>query len=145
MNVNHLTDDELIDYVIKYDDDPIRVRLATYMERKPGAIIDDLERAGMDETFCTFKSKVTYTEYLPGEYINHLEGEIEYIEEQLKEAQDELYKLETRTVAILIEDLSNQLRKAEFRNKQIESEREAAKKNEQIMKEKLDMWTILNR
>lgn len=145
MNLSHLTDDELIDYVVKHDDDPIRVRLATYMQRKPGAIIDDLGRAGMDETFCTFKSKVTYTEYLPGEYISHLEGEIEYIEEQLKEAQDELYKLQTRTVATLIEDLSAQLSKAEFRNRHLESEREAAKKNEQIMKEKLDMWAILNR
>ena len=37
-----LTDEELIDRVIKFSDDPEKIQLATYMERIKGAIIDDL-------------------------------------------------------------------------------------------------------
>ena len=76
-----MTDNELIDYTIKFDTDPVRVRLATYMDRHPGAILDDLERAGMDETHCTFRSEENGNTYLPGQYISHLENEIEYLHE----------------------------------------------------------------
>ena len=89
----NMTDNELIDYTIKFDNDPVRVRLATYMDRHPGAILDDLERAGMDQTDCTFRDKDTCNDYLPGQYISHLEDEIDYLEEKLAEAYKEIEAL----------------------------------------------------
>ena len=145
MNLNHLTDNELLDHIIKYDEDPVRVRLATYMERVPGAIIDDLEFAGMDPTFCNFRSIVNHSEYHPGMYISHLETEVEYLQDRIGELHEELEKLKARTVLDLMEELKNQIRSAEFSAREAIRERDKAQENESLMKHKLDMWALLNR
>jgi hypothetical protein len=141
----NMTDNELIDYTIKFDNDPVRVRLATYMERHPGAILDDLERAGMDETFCTFKSKITYTEYLPGQYINHLENEVDYLQEQLAEALEEIEKMKPMRVSELIAQLREQVLTERHGRERAEQSRHEAHQEREDMKNKLDMWAILNR
>jgi hypothetical protein len=141
----NMTDNELIDYTIKFDNDPVRVRLATYMDRHPGAILDDLERAGMDETFCTFRSVVTCTEYLPGQYISHLENEIEYLQEQLKQAHDEIEEMKPMKVSELIEQLRQGITTEKFMREREERKRWEAEKEREEMKQKLDMWAILNR
>jgi hypothetical protein len=144
MDMN-MTDNELIDYTIKFDNDPVRVRLATYMDRHPGAILDDLERAGMDETFCTFRSVVTCTEYLPGQYISHLENEIEYLQEQLKQAHDEIEEMKPMKVSELIEQLRQGITTEKYMREREERKRYEAQKERDDMKNKLDMWAILNR
>ena len=141
----NMTDNELIDYTIKFDNDPVRVRLATYMDRHPGAILDDLERAGMDETFCTFRSVVTCTEYLPGQYISHLENEIEYLQEQLKQAHDEIEEMRPMKVSELIEQLRQGITTEKYMREREERKRYEAQKERDEMKDKLDMWAILNR
>lgn len=145
MNLNNLSDNELIDYIIKHDNDPIRVRLATHMQRIAGAIIDDLERAGMDETFCEFRSVVTEGKYLPGQYISHLEGEIEYLNLQREQDAKEIQELQARTIMDLISELKQDIKSAEWAKQEAYKERNAARENENRMKEKLDMWAILNR
>lgn len=144
MNLNHLTDDELIDHVIKYDDDPVRVRLATHMQRVAGAIIDDLVHAGMDETWCEFRSVVTSGMYHPGAYIRHLEDEIDYLNMQAMQTQKELDELKARTVMDLIVELKNQIKTAEWCAQEARREQEKAQENEKLMKDKLNMWTTLN-
>jgi predicted RNase H-like nuclease (RuvC/YqgF family) len=141
----NMTDNELIDYTIKFDNDPVRVRLATYMDRHPGAILDDLERAGMDETFCTFRSIVTETEYLPGQYITHLEGEISYLQEQLDEAYKEIEELKPMKVSELIEHLRQEITTEKHLYQQANRSRYEAEQKCEEMKNKLDMWAILNR
>ena len=141
----NMTDNELIDYTIKFDNDPVRVRLATYMDRHPGAILDDLERAGMDETFCTFRSVVTETEYLPGQYISHLEDEIRYLQEQLNQALDEIEEMKPMKVSELIEQLRQGITTEKYMREREESRRYEAQKECDEMKNKLDMWAILNR
>lgn len=145
MNLNHLTDNELIDYVIKHDSDPIRVRLATHMQRVVGAIIDDLELAGMDDTYCEFRSVVTEGRYLPGQYISHLEGEIEYLNMQREQDAKEIQELKARTIMDLIAELKQDIKSAEWAKDEAYKERNQARENESRMKEKLDMWAILNR
>jgi len=144
MNLNHLTDNELINYIIKFDNDPIRVRLATHMQRVAGAIIDDLVFAGMDETYCEFRSVVTESMYHPGGYIRHLEDEIEYLNEQAMQTQKELNELKARTVMDLIVELKQNIKTAEWGMKEAYREKERAEENERLMKNKLDMWTTLN-
>jgi len=145
MNLNHLTDNELIDYIIKYDDDPIRVRLATHMQRVAGAIIDDLERAGMDETFCEFRSVVTEGKYLPGQYISHLEGEIEYLNLQREQDAKEIQELQARTIADLIQELNQQITTEKYSTRIAREEKYEAEEKARVATEKLDMWAILNR
>ena len=140
-----MTDNELIDYTIKFDNDPVRVRLATYMDRYPGAILDDLERAGMDEVHCTFRDKDTCNDYLPGQYISHLENEIEYLHEQLKEAHDEIEELKPMSVSELIATLRQEILAEKYSKERAEQKRWEAEKDREEMKNKLDMWAILNR
>lgn len=145
MNLNHLTDNELIDYVIKYEDDPVKIRLATYMDSYPGAILDDLEHAGMDPTFCNFRSIINDSEYLPGQYITHLEEEVRYLQEQLYEAQKEIEELKPMSVAELIATLRQETLAEKYRKEDAERKRWQAEKEKEDMKSKLDMWAILNR
>lgn len=145
MNLNHLTDDELIDYVIKHDDDSVRVKLATVMQRTKGSIIDSLVDAGMDETFCEFRSVVNEGMYHPGQYINHLENEVEYLQGQINNLYKELENLKARTIMDLIVELKQEIRTAEFVRDEAIRDRRYAEENEAKMKSKLDMWTILNR
>ena len=145
MNISNLSDNELIEYVIKHDDDPVRIRLATYMDRHPGAILDDLERAGMDETHCTFRDKDTCNDYLPGQYIIHLEGEISYLQEQLDQAYKEIEELKPMSVSELIEQLRQEITTEKFMRQAAERSRHNAHQEREEMKNKLDMWAILNR
>lgn len=145
MNINNLSDNELIDYVIKHDTDPIRVRLATHMQRTKGAIIDDLERAGMDETFCEFRSIVNENTYHPGDYIRHLENEIDYLNNKADQDAKEIRALQSRTIMDLIAELKQDIKSAEWARQEAYRERNQARENESRMKEKLDMWAIMNR
>lgn len=145
MNLNHLSDNELIDHIIKYDSDPIRVRLATHMQRVAGAIIDDLVYAGMDEVWCNFRSVVNDGQYLPGEYIRHLENEIVYLSDQATQNLKEIEELKARTVMDLIAELKQEIKTAEWSMREAYRERNVAVEEREQMKHKLDMWAILNR
>ena len=145
MNLNYLSDNELIDHVIKHDSDLVRVRLATHMQRVAGAIIDDLERAGMDPTYCNFRSIVNENKYLPGDYISHLENEIEYLNQQREQDAKEIHELQARTIMDLIAELKQDITTAERNAERAHKERRDAQSREEDMKNKLDMWTIMNR
>lgn len=135
-----MTDNELIDYTIKFDNDPVRVRLATHMQRVQGAIIDDLIEAGMDDTWCTFENT-----YHPGQYIRHLENEIDYLQEQLDEALKEIEELKPMKVSELIQQLRQEITTEKYYRQQADKSRYEAHQEREEMKSKLDMWATLNR
>jgi hypothetical protein len=141
--MNHLTDKELIDYTIKFSDDPVKVRLATVMERVTGAIIDDLVDAGMHETWCTFTSEYG-GDYHPGRYITHLEDEIRIRDEELQQLRDELKEQKARTIADLIQELNQEIRTQQFMIKEATAESIRAKQERDLAKDKLSMWAKLN-
>jgi len=141
--MNHLTDKELIDYTIKFSDDSEKVRLATAMERITGAIIDDLEDAGMDPTFCTFRSEWG-GEYHPGRYITLLEDEIRIRDEDILQLRKELEEQKARTIADLIGELKQEIKTANWMAEEARRDRDKAEGDRAIMKDKLSMWTKLN-
>jgi hypothetical protein len=145
MELNHLTDNELIDHIIKYDEDPVRVRLATHMQRVSGAIIDDLLDAGMDDTWCNFHSVVNGGEYHPGAYIRHLENEIEFLQNEVNQNLKEIKNLQARTVMEVFAELKQEIKTVEWCRDEAYRDREKAQENEKIMKHKLNMWAELNR
>lgn len=138
-----LTDKELIDYTIKFSDDPEKVRLATVMERVTGEIINDLVDAGMDETFCTFRSEWG-GDYHPGRYIMLLEDEIRIRDEDIIQLRKELEEQKARTIVDLIEELKQEIKTAEWCAQEARRERDHAEADRQLMKSKLKMWTTLN-
>jgi hypothetical protein len=138
-----LTDHELIDYVIKHSTDPEKIQLATYMERLKGAIIDDLEDAGMDTTYCTFKTEWG-GDRLPGQYITHLEEEIRIRDDTIIELTAELEERKSLTLAGMIAELKQEIHTANY---VAEEARREARKAEEAMykaKDKLSMWAKLN-
>lgn len=142
MKFNHLTDDELVKYVIKLDDDPIRLRLATYMERIKGAIIDDLHDAGMDETYCVFRGEWG-GDYLPGQYIKHLEEDLRIAYDELHQLREELKEQKARTVAELIAELRQEITTQGYMRREAELAKGRAEDEAKEVKEKLKMWNHL--
>jgi hypothetical protein len=138
-----LTDKELIDYTIKFSDDADKIRLATVMERVTGSIIDDLIDAGMDETWCTFRSEWG-GEYHPGQYIKLLEDEISHRDFQIKQLHDELEEQKARTIADLIAELNQQITTEKYLAQQAKDETRKAYKEAEVAKDKLSMWAKLN-
>lgn len=138
-----LSDAELINHVIKHDSDPVRVRLATYMERIKGAIIDDLEDAGMDATYCTFRTEWG-SDRLPGQYITHLEEEIKIRDDTIAELQAELEERKSLTIADLIVELRQSITTSEYVAKEARKELWQAEKERDVAKDRLSMWAKLN-
>jgi len=142
MNLDCLSDKELISYTIKFSDDPVKVRLATAIERVEGSIIDDLVDAGMDETFCTFRSEWG-GEYHPGQYIKLLEDEISHRDFQIKQLHDELEEQKSRTIADLIAELTVEIRTQQYIANEAKDETRKAYKEAELAKEQLKMWNHL--
>lgn len=142
MKIDHLTDKELINHVIKFDEDPIRIRLATANERTVGAIWDDLVDVGMDETYCTFTSEWGSNMHV-GRYIQHLREEIEVRDNELHELREELAEQKARTIADLINELNQQITTEKYIASEARAEAHRAIENEKHAREQLKMWNHL--
>ncbi len=142
MMLTHLTDRELINHVIKFDDDPIRVRLATANERTSGAIWDDLVDVGMDETYCTFTSEWGSNMHV-GRYIQHLREELTIRDDELHQLREELEEQKARTIADLINELNQRITTEQYLAKEARHEANKAKEEAAKAKEQLKMWNHL--
>ena len=138
--MRHLTDTELIDYTLKYDTDPVRVRLAKVMDNTSGILLDGLEFAGMDSETWLFENT-----WDAGQYIHHLKAEVDYLNDELEQAQNKIEDMKTKTVLELIDELKKTIAGAEQRIRAADNAKERAYKERDEMKNKLDMWAILNR
>ena len=141
--MNHLTDKELIDYTIKFSDDPEKLRIATYMERVEGSIIDDLVDAGMDDTWCTFRSEYGGS-YHPGQYIKFLESELQDRDFKIEQLHKELDERKTLTVADLIAELRQEVRTEQFTAQEARNQQYRAEVDCKEAKSKLSTWNKLN-
>lgn len=142
MRIDHLTDKELINHVIKFDTDPVRIRLATANERTAGAIWDDLVDVGMDETYCTFTSEWGSNMHV-GRYIQHLREEITIRDDELHQLREELEERKTLSIAGLIEELRQEIRKEQYIAHEAVKEHKKAEQAMLDAKEKLKMWNHL--
>jgi hypothetical protein len=112
------------------------------MERVSGAIIDDLVDAGMDETWCTFRSEWGGS-YHPGQYIRLLEDEITDRDFQIKQLHDELEEQKARTIADLIQELNQQITTEKYIAQEARKDRIKAEEETRLAKEQLKMWNHL--
>lgn len=137
--MNHLTDNELIDYTLKFDSDPVRVRLASVMDRMPGSILDSLEYAGMDPETCLFENT-----WDCGQYIRHLESELEIYQDENVQLRKEVEELKARSIMDLIAELKQEIKTADWMAAEARRERDYAEADRKLMKDKLSMWAKLN-
>jgi hypothetical protein len=143
MNLNNLTDEELINYTILHSTNPTEIRLATFLSRKLTPLLEDLTRAGMQVNDGEYEFRSEFDYYSPSRYIEHLQNELEYqIEERLK-LQEELDRLSTRTLIQFLAGVDEKLNKleAEARRARINEDNERSRRVE--AEQKWEMWDVL--
>jgi hypothetical protein len=134
-----MTDGELIDYTLKFDTDPVRLRLAKIMDTMPGFILKRLEDVGMNPETCLFENT-----YDPGDWINHLENEIDYLSREVNVLQGKLQELETMTVLDFMSDAKRKIEAEQRHNVLLQQDIRKANDEKEHMRSKLSMWSKLN-
>jgi hypothetical protein len=149
MNLNHLSNSELLVYLDKHSTDPLIVRLVNILMEKQYGLVSDLLAAGMNEQTWTFCPD-SYNEYYPGQYISHLHNELDYAKDELKDcefqlqqAKKEIEDLKARTVAELIAELHQEVRTANFRTEEAEKWRRKAQQEVEATRDKMKVWRAL--
>lgn len=147
MNLNFLTDDELIRHLDMTSDDPVIRRLVDIFTKNDDMIFQQLVNAGMgrDGLF------ETDYEYKPvGEYIEHLRSELAYYQTEAEELQykledekDRVKQLSARSIATVMEELKNEIKNLDWKVKVTNDERFAAVKERDLAKEQLRAWNHL--
>jgi hypothetical protein len=150
MNYNAMTDLELLHYLDIYSDDPLIRRLIEVLEKTRGAIISDLEDAGMDPQTWTFGDG--WEKMFPGQYITDLENRLRYAEDELdganyklEQAEEERDKLKTRNIMQFIEEVWQEKRAATHKVTEVQKEINRVTEQNAKLREQIDMWGNLNR
>lgn len=148
MNYNAMTDLELLHYLDIYSDDPLIRRLIDVLTRTRGEIITDLEEAGMDPQTWTFGDG--WNKMFPGQYITDLEKQLQYVEEelehkkyQLEEAETERDELKTRSIIDFVQEVWQEKRTNDLLVKEAIATVNAYKKENEELKEKINVWRVM--
>ena len=149
MNYNSMSDYELLHYLDLSSDDPLIRRLINVLAKTRGALIDDLESAGMDSQSWTFGEG--WNKFSPGQYIEELrndvrraEDELELAQEALEQAIDERDQLKTRNIMQLITEAQQEKNAAASRANEAWTETNRVRKENDKLREQIDMWGRLN-
>jgi len=150
MNYNSMTDLELLHYLDLYSDDLVIRRLVDLLSNTRGAIISDLESAGMDPQTWTFDTD--WHKMYPGEYIEQLrrdrdeaESDLEHTKYKLEEAETELDQLKTRSIMDFVQEVWQEKKTATFKVQEARKEVEETKEQNAKLREQIDMWGRMNR
>jgi DNA repair exonuclease SbcCD ATPase subunit len=150
MNYHSMSDQELLHYLDLSSDDPLIRRLINVLAKTRGALIDDLEHAGMDSQSWTFGED--WNTFSPGQYIEELRNDVERAEDELRLAQhelmdlqDECHRLSTRTIMQLIEEVQQEKANSVSRANEAWTETNRVRKENDKLREQIDMWGAMNR
>lgn len=137
MRLDHLSLDELINYLWMHNTDPIIRRLVDALINNE--VIPELQRAGMDEHSRLFENT-----YSPGEYVTHLLNEIEYLNNELEAAQQELMRVNNERTVDYLEKLCSKIREAENEATYTRRQLQTALQEAKLAKEKMRVWNALH-
>lgn len=149
MNYNSMTDTELLHYLDLYSDDPLIQRLIGVLSRTQGALIKDLEDAGMDPHSWTFDDG--WHQQSPGQYIQELRHELDSAESELDLAQHELEQvskerdqLAARGVMELIDEVNVIRKQANAKAAAAQQDADRVREENDKLREQIDMWALMN-
>ncbi len=144
-----MSDTEILHYLDLYSDDPLMRRLINVLAKTRGALIDDLESAVMGSQSWTFGEG--WGKFSPGQYIEELRNDVRRVEDELELAQDELEqmrderdRLKTRNIMQFIEEVKQEKKANQDLVKDAMATVQAYKKENERLKEQIDMWGRLN-
>lgn len=150
MNYNSMSDFELLHYLDLHTDDPVIRRLVNFLSNTRGGLITDLEAAGMDPHTWQFETE--WQSMYPGDYIQQLrrdldeaESDLAHTKYKLEEAETELDELKTRSIMDFVQEVWQEKKTATFKVQEALKEAKAQKEENDLLKEKIDMWGRLNK
>lgn len=143
MNLDALSERELVNYLLMYNTDPVVQRLLSVIECRQtdyDDLVDELVSVGMDRHYLVFDHNDS-----PGEYISNLVRNVEGLEQENSQLQEEVDELKTKTVLDFLGEVKRELKLA--REQQYEAAQRTKKLQEELdqAKSKLDTWAIMNR
>lgn len=148
MNLNQLSDLELINYLDLHSDDPLTRRLVDMLSATRGGIVSDLVEAGMDPNTWTFEDD--YQNYHPGDYITHLKKERDYAnddkwvaEQERDDMREERDRLKIRTVIDVLAEAQTAILTANSLTRDAVRTADKAIEENKLLREQLGMWTVL--
>lgn len=150
MNYNAMSDHELMHYLDLYSEDSLVRRLIGVLARTRGALIDDLVDAGMDAQAWTFGDG--WNRQGPGEYIQDLQRQIQGLEDDnddlrkhKEELEDECARLKSRSILEFLQEVERERKNNQDLVREAMQTVHAYKKENDSLREKIDMWGTLNR
>ena len=147
MNIDHLTDDELIRHLDNTSSDPLVRRLVDIFVKNDDMIFQQLVNAGMDkdgrfETDYEYKPVGEYIEYLRSE-LAYYQTEAEELEYKLQDKKDEVKNLSARSIAEVIAELHSVIKETDQRARNNEQARQRAEEARDLAREQLRAWNHL--
>jgi hypothetical protein len=147
---SNLTYKELIDYLDRYNTDPMVRRLLEMVMDKEETIIEGLIEVGMDPFDCRIEGDDGY--YLPGPYIQKLKQDVDFQyqeaqdwEEKYYDMKDERDKLKARSVADLLQEMKFQVDRANSERESADRVATQLKMRNAELEEKINVWTIMEK
>jgi hypothetical protein len=151
MNYNSMTDTELLHYLDLYSDDPLIQRLIGVLSRTRGALIEDLEDAGLDMDPHSWTFDDGYIKRSPGQYIQDLrherdsaESELDLAQHELEQVVNERDQLAARSVMELIEEVNVIRKQAKATATAAQQDADRMRKENDKLREQIDMWGKMN-
>ncbi len=148
--MTNLTFKELIHYLDFNSTDPMVRRLLTYINDQEESIIEGLVQAGMDPINCRFDYDGSY--HSPGEFISKLRNDTDYAEREAAEWEEKYYnikderdRLRARSVAELLNEMNEQVKRAHADRNNSDRIAEKYKQENEELQNKINVWTILER
>lgn len=147
MKLNHLSNNEFVNYVSLYNTDPVVARLLDIINE--GNIVSDLVDIGMNPITHTFDHD--YSNLTPADYIEQLRKDKEWAEEEAADTEyknsqlrKEVEEYKTTTLIDFIGLVKQELKTAQWSS---EESRKIAEREKELRKEaeqKWDMWDKLH-
>jgi len=147
MNCN-LTYNELRDHLDRYSTDPMVRKLLEYIDDKEENIIEGLIDVGMDPLDGRIEGDNGW--FLPGPYISELRNDVDFFqresqgwEEKYEDMKAERDRLKARSVADLLADMQEKIRRAEAEAREADRILTQYRARNKDLEEKINVWKVL--
>lgn len=147
MNCN-LTYNELRDHLDRYSTDPMVRKLLEYIDDKEENIIEGLIDVGMDPLNGRIEGDSGW--FLPGPYISELRNDVDFFqresqgwEEKYEDMKAERDRLKARSVADLLADMQEKIRRAEAEAREADRILTQYRARNKDLEEKINVWKVL--
>jgi hypothetical protein len=146
--MTNLTYNELRDYLDRYSTDPMVHKLLEYISDKEENIIEGLVDVGMDP--LTGRIEGDYGWHLPGPYISELRNDVDYHqresqewEEKYEDMKAERDRLKSRSVADLLSNMQELIRRAEAEAREADRISTQLKARNKDLEDKINVWKVM--